>query len=74
MQFHIDYRDTITAFYKLTNGKQLFNIANAPVIKTQPGVKEVKNIVNDFIKRLNCAVELFQKLFQKINLVNLIIL
>lgn len=65
IQFHMDYRDTITAFYKLTNGKQIFNIADTPVIKTQPEIKEVKHMVNDFIMTLNNAVDSVPEVISK---------
>ena len=53
-QFHTDYRDTITAFGNLVPAqKQIFNMANVPVSFTNPNLKEVTNIVKDFIKELN---------------------
>lgn len=54
IQFHNDYRDVIAAINNLIpDKKQLFNIANIPLKYSEPDVKEVKNIVIDFIKVLN---------------------
>lgn len=53
-QFHNDYRDVLTAFNNLVpDRKQLFNIANIPLVYSEPEAAEVKNLVTDFISTLN---------------------
>lgn len=53
-QFHNDYRDTITALNNLVpERKQKFNLANIPLVYSEPEADEVKNLLNDFIKILN---------------------
>jgi hypothetical protein len=60
IQFHNDYRDTITALNNLVpDKKQLFNIANIPLIYSEPEVNEVKNMVKDFVKALNNNINEF---------------
>jgi hypothetical protein len=54
VQFHNDYLDTITAFNNISpNQKQIFNIANYPVVYTQIDKKDVLNIISDFLTELN---------------------
>ena len=54
VQFHNDYRDTITGFNNIApSQKQVFNKENVPLKFTNPEVKEVKYMVKDFIKELN---------------------
>lgn len=54
MQFHNDYRDLITAFNNLVHEKkQKFNLANIPLVYSEPEVNEVKNLVSDFINVVN---------------------
>jgi len=54
IQFHNDYRDVITALNNLVpDRKQLFNLANIPLVYSEPEVGEVKNMVKDFVKVLN---------------------
>lgn len=54
MRYHTDYRDTMTAFNNIApSQKQIFNVANQPVVFTNPHKKEVKNLVEDFIDELN---------------------
>lgn len=53
-QFHNDYRDIITALNNLVpDRKQLFNLANIPVVYSEPEADEVKNLVADFVTVLN---------------------
>jgi len=53
-QFHNDYRDTITAFNNISpSQKQIFNISNQPIDFSNPNPREVKKLVNDFMKELN---------------------
>lgn len=54
IQFHNDYRDVLTAFNNLVPDKrQRFNLANIPIIYSQPESNEVKHLVTDFIYILN---------------------
>lgn len=54
IQFHNDYRDVLTALNNLVpDRKQLFNLANIPVVYSEPDAGSVKNMVNDFIVVLN---------------------
>jgi hypothetical protein len=54
VQFHNDYRDTITAFNNLApSQKQIFNQENAPTKFSNPDVSEVKPMIKDFITELN---------------------
>lgn len=58
IQFHNDYRDTMTAFSDIApDQKQIFNIANAPTRLTNPPHKEVGKIVKDFINLINRDVQ-----------------
>ena len=53
-QFHNDYRDTITAFNNIApSQKQIFNMSNQPINFSNPNPREVKKLVNDFLKELN---------------------
>lgn len=54
IQFHNDYRDVMTALNNVVpQKKQRFNLANIPLKYTEPEVKEVKNLVTDFVAVLN---------------------
>jgi hypothetical protein len=57
MQFHTDYRDTITSFNDLApSQKEIFNEANYPVTQkniTSDEYSKIKNIVKEFVKQLN---------------------
>lgn len=54
IQFHNDYRDVMTALNNIVpDKKQFFNLANIPVIYSQPEVNEVAGMVRDFINVLN---------------------
>lgn len=53
-QFHNDYRDVITALNNLVpDRKQLFNLANIPLVYSEPEVGAVKSLVKDFLTVLN---------------------
>lgn len=57
MQFHTDYRDTLTAFNDIAPAQQLiFNKANLPTTFSTPPYKEVDAIVKEFIKEVNKTV------------------
>jgi hypothetical protein len=57
MQFHNDFRDTITAFNNICPGqKPIFNQANVPTRAGKPNDKLVKEIVNDFIREVNANI------------------
>lgn len=54
IQFHNDYRDTITAFNNIVPDKiQLFNLANIPLHYSNPPKNEVKELVKQFIDNVN---------------------
>lgn len=57
IQFHNDYRDTLTAFNNIApSQKQIFNQENVPVKFTNPDIKtdsHVNDMISDFIKELN---------------------
>ena len=54
VQFHNDYRDTLTAFNNIApSQKQIFNQENVPVKFTKPDNKEAEPMVVDFIKEVN---------------------
>jgi|688.fasta_scaffold265698_2 hypothetical protein len=54
IQFHNDYRDIITAIANLVPEKrQRFNLANIPLVYSEPETTEVKLMVKDFITVLN---------------------
>jgi hypothetical protein len=54
IQFHNDYRDLITGFNNLVPDKrQRFNLANIPIIYSEPENGEVKHLVKDFIHVVN---------------------
>ena len=54
IQFHNDYRDTISAFNNIApSQKQIFNQENVSVKFTNPDFSEAKPMVNDFIIELN---------------------
>lgn len=54
IQWHNDYRDVITAFHNLVPDKrQRFNLANIPLVYSEPEVDEVGPLVNDFLHVLN---------------------
>lgn len=60
VQFHNNYRDTITAFNDIAPAQKLiFNQASLPATYTNPNPdnKEVVNIVNNFIKEVNRDVQ-----------------
>lgn len=53
-KFHNDYRDVITAINNLIpDKKQIFNIANVPLVYSEPEASEIKNMVLDFTKAIN---------------------
>ena len=54
IQWHNDYRDVLDAINNLVADKrQRFNLANIPLIYSEPETDEVKVLVNDFIYVLN---------------------
>lgn len=54
IQFHNDYRDTITAFNDIApSQKEIFNQCDLPVNYTNPPYEEVNDLINEFIKQLN---------------------
>lgn len=54
IQFHNDYRDVLTALNNLVpDKKQLFNLPNEPLVYSEPGIREVKDLVSDFVDKLN---------------------
>jgi len=54
IQFHNDYRDVITAINNLVPEKrQRFNLANIPIVYSEPESVEVKKLIKDFIIILN---------------------
>lgn len=54
IQFHNDYRDVITAIHNLVpERRQRFNLANRPLVYSEPEVDEVKLLLKDFITVLN---------------------
>ena len=53
-KFNNDYRDVLTALNNLVpDRKQLFNLANIPVVYSEPEVDEVRNMISDFVVVLN---------------------
>lgn len=58
VQFHTDYRDTITAFNDIApNQKNMFNIADLPVTQSSIESDEVSDLINEFINQLNKNVK-----------------
>ena len=58
VQFHNDYRDTITAFNNIVPDKiQLFNLANIPLHYSNPPKTEVKQLVKQFIDNVNNNIQ-----------------
>jgi hypothetical protein len=58
VQFHNDYRDTITAFNNISPAqKQIFNQANVPAKFTNPPVEEVTRIIREFVEEVNDNIE-----------------
>jgi len=54
IQFHNDYRDVLTAIQNLVpERRQRFNLANIPLVYSEPEVDEVKLLIKDFIHVLN---------------------
>lgn len=54
MQFHNDYRDVITAINNLVpRKKQFFNLANYPVVNSNPEVSEIRDLIDNFVNVLN---------------------
>lgn len=54
IQFHNDYRDVITAINNLVPEKrQRFNLANIPLVYSEPETDEVKLMIKDFLTVLN---------------------
>lgn len=54
MQFHTDYRDTITAFNDIApSQKEIFNCSDLPTITSYPSHEEVYYLIKEFIKQLN---------------------
>jgi len=57
IQFHNDYRDVLTAINNLVpDSQQRFNLANRPLEYTEPEIKEVKMMMNNFIETLNANI------------------
>lgn len=53
-QFHADYRDIMTAIINLIpDRRQRFNLPNEPIVYSEPQTKEVKYLIQDFIRTLN---------------------
>ncbi|AYV75747.1 MAG: hypothetical protein Terrestrivirus3_16 [Terrestrivirus sp.] len=62
MQFHTDYRDTLTSFNDIApDQKKIFNIQDAPTKLTVVPFphKEVKKTIKDFINLINRDVEFY---------------
>lgn len=62
MQFHNDYRDTLTSFNDIApNQKQIFNIQDAPtqLIVIPDPYNEVKKMVQDFVDLINRDVKYY---------------
>ncbi|AYV82365.1 MAG: hypothetical protein Homavirus37_4 [Homavirus sp.] len=58
IKFHNDYRDLITAINNLVpDKKQLFNLANTPLVYSEPEASEVKNMILDFIGVVNSNIK-----------------
>jgi hypothetical protein len=60
VQFHTDYRDTITSFNDLApSQKELFNHTNLPTVHTvlNPNSSETSVLINTFIKQINKDVK-----------------
>lgn len=58
IQFHNDYRDVITALHNIVSERrQRFNLANIPIVYSEPEVAEVSHLVNDFIIVLNQNIQ-----------------
>lgn len=58
MQFHNDYRDTITSFNDIApSQKEIFNESDSPVTHSNPSHKEVLHLIKEFIKQLNKNVK-----------------
>lgn len=54
MQFHNDYRDTITAFNDIApSQKEIFNYSSLPTDHTDPPHEEVHGLIKEFIRQLN---------------------
>jgi hypothetical protein len=53
MQYHKDYADTITAINNLTPQKELFNMGFLPVKQVTPNQKNINELVDLFMKKLN---------------------
>jgi hypothetical protein len=54
IKFHNDYRDVMTALNNLVpDARQRFNLANIPLVYSQPETDEVKLLVKDFLHVLN---------------------
>jgi len=56
MQYHKDYNDTITAINNLTPQKELFNMGFLPVNQSIPDEKNVNELVQLFMNKLNAEV------------------
>lgn len=57
-QFNTDYRDTITAFNNIApSQKQIFNNSDFPVKFVNPKVSEVKDLIRQFIRKVNLNVK-----------------
>jgi hypothetical protein len=56
MQYHKDYNDTITAINNLTPQKELFNMGFLPVNQSIPDEKNVNELVQLFMNKLNTEV------------------
>lgn len=58
MQFHNDYRDTMTAFNDIApSQKEIFNQADLPATYTNPPDSEAEPLVTEFIRQLNRDVK-----------------
>lgn len=54
MQFHNDYKDTLTAFNNIVPCQsQMFNKSNLPVTAIEPNINEVKQLIVSFINEVN---------------------
>lgn len=59
IQYHTDYRDTMAAFNNVApSQKQIFNLANVPVKKSNPDYNEVKDMIIDFIEEVNKNIKM----------------
>lgn len=58
IQFHNDYRDVLTGINNIIpERRQRFNMANIPIVYSEPPTCEVSKLINDFIEILNINIE-----------------